>query len=43
MVRAEVHSPTYVGARWEEQCALINPAKYVRGLKRVAQEQGVEV
>ncbi len=43
MVRAEVHSPTYLGARWEEQCALINPAKYVRGLKRVAQEQGVEV
>jgi glycine/D-amino acid oxidase-like deaminating enzyme len=32
-----------VGARWEEQCALINPAKYVRGLKRVAQEQRVEV
>lgn len=43
MVRAEVHSPTYLGARWEEQCALINPAKYVRGLKRVAQEAGVEV
>ncbi len=43
MVRAEVHSPTYLGARWEEQCALINPAKYVRGLKRVAQEEGVEV
>ena len=32
-----------MGARWEEQCALINPAKYVRGLKRVAQEHGVEV
>ncbi len=43
MTRAEVHSPTYLGARWEEQCALINPAKYVRGLKRVAQEHGVEV
>lgn len=43
MAQAEVHSPTYLGARWEEQCALINPAKYVRGLKRVAQEQGVEV
>jgi glycine/D-amino acid oxidase-like deaminating enzyme len=43
MVQAEVHSPTYLGARWEEQCALINPAKYVRGLKRVAQEQQVEV
>ena len=34
MMRAEVHSPTYLGARWEEQCALINPAKYVRGMKR---------
>ncbi|MEX0836448.1 MAG: FAD-dependent oxidoreductase, partial [Nitriliruptor sp.] len=43
MMQAEVHSPTYLGARWEEQCALINPAKYVRGLKRVALEQGVEV
>ncbi len=42
-VQAEVHSPTYLGARWEEQAALINPAKYVRGLKRVAQEHGVEV
>ncbi len=43
MMQAEVHSPTYLGARWEEQAALINPAKYVRGLKRVAQEEGVEV
>ncbi|MBI1886472.1 MAG: FAD-dependent oxidoreductase [Chloroflexi bacterium] len=42
-VRAQVHSPMYLGARWEEQCALINPAKFVRGMKRVAQEQGVEV
>ncbi len=43
MMRAEVHSPTYVGARWEEQCALINPAKFVRGMKRVAVEHGVQV
>ena len=42
-VRGEVHSPTYLGARWDEQCALINPAKYVRGLKRVAEDAGVEV
>jgi glycine/D-amino acid oxidase-like deaminating enzyme len=42
-VQSEVRSPTYLGGRWEEQAALINPAKYVRGLKRVAQEQGVEV
>ncbi len=43
MTRAEVHSPTYLGARWEEHCALINPTKYVRGLKRVAQEQRAEI
>ena len=42
-VATEVRSPAYMGARFEEQCALINPAKYVRGLKRAAQEAGVEV
>ncbi|HEU4759139.1 MAG TPA: FAD-binding oxidoreductase [Dehalococcoidia bacterium] len=41
--RGEVDSPTYLGARWEEQCALINPAKFVRGMKGVAQEHGVQV
>jgi len=41
--RRRVDSPTYVGARWEEQCALINPAKFVRGMKHAAQEAGVEV
>ncbi len=41
--RSRVDSPSYVGARWEEQCALINPAKFVRGMKRVAQEHGVQV
>ncbi len=39
--RGEVDSPRYLGARWEDQCALINPAKFVRGMKRVAQEEGV--
>ena len=42
-MRSEVDSPTYVGARWEEQCALINPAKFVRGMKDVAIANGVEV
>jgi glycine/D-amino acid oxidase-like deaminating enzyme len=42
-VGGEVLSPTYLGARYEEQCALINPAKYVRGLKEAAQGAGVEV
>jgi glycine/D-amino acid oxidase-like deaminating enzyme len=39
----EVRSPTYLGARYEAQCALINPAKYVRGLKQAALDAGVEV
>ena len=39
----EVSSPTYLGARFEEQCALINPAQYVRGLKAIAEGAGVEV
>ncbi len=41
--RSLVDSPTYIGARWEEQCALINPAKFVRGMKTVAEAAGVEV
>ena len=41
--RAQVDSPTYIGARWEAQCALINPAKFVRGMKDVAVKSGVEV
>lgn len=41
--RAQVDSPTYIGARWEEHCALINPAKFVRGMKAVAVAGGVEV
>jgi len=42
-MRAQVDSPTYIGARWEAQCALINPAKFVRGMKDVATKSGVEV
>lgn len=41
--RGLVDSPTYLGARWEAQCALINPAKFVRGMKRVATDTGAEV
>jgi len=41
--RSLVDSPTYVGARWEEHCALINPAKFVRGMKRVAMAAGAQV
>ena len=42
-MRSKVDSPTYIGARWEEQCALINPAKLARGMRRVAMEAGVRV
>jgi len=41
--RSQVDSPTYTGARWEEQCALINPAKFVRGMKEAAAAAGVQV
>jgi glycine/D-amino acid oxidase-like deaminating enzyme len=41
--RAQVDSPTYLGARWEAQCALINPAKFVRGMRGVAAQSGVEI
>ncbi len=42
-VRAEVDSPMFLGAWWEPRCGLINPAKHVRELKRVAQEAGAMV
>lgn len=41
--RSLVDSPAYVGARWEEHCALINPAKFIRGMKRVAMAAGAQV
>jgi glycine/D-amino acid oxidase-like deaminating enzyme len=41
--RAQIDSPLYLGARYERQCALINPAKLVRGLQRIAEDAGVEV
>lgn len=39
-VRAEVDSPLFLGAWWEPRCGLLNPAKQVRELKRIAQERG---
>lgn len=39
----EVNSPLYRCAIEEDACALINPAKLVRGLSRVVREMGVEV
>jgi glycine/D-amino acid oxidase-like deaminating enzyme len=42
-VRSEVDSPLFLGAWWEPRCGLLNPAKQVRELKRVAQQFGAEV
>jgi len=42
-VRAQVDSPLFRGAWWEPRCGLLNPAKQVRELKRVAQQFGATV
>jgi len=42
-LREEVASPTYLGARYEDQCALVNPAKLVRGMKVAAEKVGAEI
>ena len=41
--RAAVDSSSYLGAKYESACALINPAKFAWGLKRAAERAGVEV
>ena len=41
--RAEVESPLVLGAWREARCGILDPAKQVRELKRVAQEQGAVV
>lgn len=38
--RTLVDSPTYLGARFAAQCALVNPAKLVRGLADLAERAG---
>ncbi len=40
---ARVNSPTYRRGVWEEACAVVQPAKLVRGLARVAIEQGIDI
>ena len=42
-VRAEVDSPLYLGAWHEPRCGLLDPAKQVRELKRLAEERGAVV
>jgi glycine/D-amino acid oxidase-like deaminating enzyme len=39
-VRAEIASPLALGAWWEPRCGLLNPARQVRELKRIALEAG---
>jgi glycine/D-amino acid oxidase-like deaminating enzyme len=41
--RAEIDSPRVLGAWWEPRCGLLNPAKHVRELKRVAEQAGATV
>jgi len=41
--QAEVHSPTYVGGLREEHCAVVHPAKLVRGLAKVVERMGADV
>jgi len=42
-LRTEVESPLFLGAWWEPRCGLLNPAKQVRELKRLAMQWGAEV
>jgi len=42
-VQKRVKSPHYMGAWWEPRCALVNPAKLAREMKRVAVKFGAEV
>jgi glycine/D-amino acid oxidase-like deaminating enzyme len=42
-LRAEVDSPLFLGAWWEPRCGLLNPAKQVRELKRVAAQFGAHI
>ena len=41
--RAQVCSDRYLGAWWEPRMALVNPAKLVREMKRVALQYGAEI
>ena len=43
-MRAEVDSPTYVGAVWDRDgCAMADPARLVWGLRRACLERGVRI
>jgi glycine/D-amino acid oxidase-like deaminating enzyme len=42
-VQASVHSPTYECGVREESCAILDPARLVRGQRRVAAALGIEI
>ncbi|MCS6798979.1 MAG: FAD-binding oxidoreductase [Myxococcota bacterium] len=42
-VRARVHSETFRCGLFDEACTLLNPARLVRGLRRVVERRGVAV
>ncbi len=42
-IRNEVNSPRFLGGWWEPRSGLLNPAKQVRELKRLAMQFGVHV
>jgi glycine/D-amino acid oxidase-like deaminating enzyme len=42
-VRQQVDSPLYLGVLAERRCALVNPARLTRGLKRIAHSAGAEI
>jgi glycine/D-amino acid oxidase-like deaminating enzyme len=42
-IRAEVDSPLFLGGWWEPRSGLLDPAKQVRELKRIAMEVGAEI
>ncbi len=42
-VRERVDSPLFVGGSFEARCGILNPARHVRELKRVAEAAGAEV
>jgi glycine/D-amino acid oxidase-like deaminating enzyme len=42
-VRERVDSPLFVGGSFESRCGILNPARHVRELKRVAEAAGAEI
>ncbi len=43
-VRAELHSPTYLGGLWDaDACAIVDPARLAWGLRRACLDAGVRI